>query len=341
MHESQRSGGAPRPVSMAQVARSVGVSQQTVSRVANDAPNVSPETRERILRAMDELGFRPNFAGRSLRSGRYHAVGLCLYNVTEFGNLATLDGITSAARDHGYALTMIEMGDNAPISLEEMSQRIMELPVDGLILSMSIMANDFNEFRPHPGLSTVLLTMHAHPFCTTVDSDQYGCSTLLMNYLFSHGHRTIRFVSGPTYSIDSQFREAGWRSALVSRGLEAAEPLRGDWTANSGYEAGSRLARDKGATAVYVANDQMAMGVIAALADAGCRVPEDVSVVGVDDSLEDTVPHNRLTTVRFDLLARGRVAFEHAIRGSEPGYETAAIRIPGTLVERETVADVS
>ncbi len=92
--------------------------------------------------------------------------------------------------------------------------------------------------------------------------------------------------------------------------------------------------------AIYVANDRMAMGVITALADEGRRVPEDVSVMGVDDSLENTVPHNRLTTVRFDLLARGRVAFEHAIRGPEPGYKTAAIRIPGTLVERGAVLDV-
>lgn len=320
-------GKEERPISMAQIARAVGVSQQTVSRVANGAPNVRASTRKKVLHAMDELGFRPNFAGRSLRSGRYHAVGLCLYNVTEFGNLATLNGIISAARAHGYALTMVEMQDNAPISLEEMSQHIVGLPVDGLILSMSVMARDFEEFQPHPGLSTVLLTMHEHPLCTTVDSDQFGCSTLIVDYLVARGHRAIRFVSGPSYSIDSQFREQGWRAALAHHGLDLREPERGDWSANSGYEAGMRLAADKNATAIYAANDQMALGVVAALEDAGRRVPEDVSVVGVDDSLEGTVPHNRLTTVRFDLLARGRIAFERAIRPSEAGQQLSLIHI--------------
>ena len=87
-----------RFVSMADVAERAGVSQQTVSRVVNGQPNVSESTRRAVQKAMDELGFRPNFAGRSLRSGRYRSVGLCIYNITEFGNLSTLDGIMTAAR---------------------------------------------------------------------------------------------------------------------------------------------------------------------------------------------------------------------------------------------------
>ncbi len=157
-----------------------------------------------------------------------------------------------------------------------------------------------------------------------------------MDYLFARGHEQIRFVGGPDFSIDSQFREAGWQDALASRRIEPVAPLRGDWSARSGYEVGRRLAQDRAMTAVYVANDQMATGVIAALRDAGLRVPEDVSVVGVDDSLDPMVPHNELTTVRFDLRECGRVVLERAVPGISRGIE--AIRIPGTLVERETVA---
>ena len=330
-----------RFVSMADVAERAGVSQQTVSRVANGQPNVSESTRQAVQKAMDELGFRPNFAGRSLRSGRYRSVGLCIYNITEFGNLSTLDGIMTAAREHGDAITMVEMGDNDPVSLERMTKRMLSLPVDAMIMSMSIKAEDFESFRPSPGFGTVLLTMYEHPHCTTVDSDQYGCSMLVMDHLFSHGHRQVRFVAGPLYSVDSNFRERGWRDALEVRGLDAVEPLRGDWTADSGYEAGAALAADKDATAVYVANDQMALGVIAALEDAGRRVPEDVSVVGVDDSLSASVPHNRLTTVRFDLFSRGRRAFEQALLGTSPNYRVQQIRIAGTLVERQTVRDLN
>ena len=328
-----------RPVSMAEVARRAGVSQQTVSRVVNGHSNVSEATRERVLAAIHELGFRPNFAGKSLRSGRYNSLGLCLYNVDQFGNLATVKGLLSAAGEVGYAVTTLEMDDRVPLSLAEATRRMMALPIDALIISMSIKASDFERFRPQPGLSTVLLSMYEHPLCTTVDSDQYACSHLVMDHLFSHGHREIRFVSGPTYSVDSVFREKGWRDELSARGLYISEPLRGDWTAGSGYELGRQIARDERVTAVYVANDQMAVGVWMALVEAGRRVPEDVSVVGVDDSLERSIPNVRLTTVSFDLFARGRVAVEHALLGSAPGYRPASIRIAPTLVVRDSVAD--
>lgn len=329
-----------RPVSAADVARAAGVSQQTVSRVVNRQPNVSEKTRLAVTRAMEELGFRPNFAGRSLRSGRYHSVGLTIYNITQYGNLSTLDGIATAAREHGYAITMEEERDDSPVSLEATTRRMLALPVDAMIVSMSIKAEDFDAFRPAQGLGCVLLTMYPHPGCTTIDSDQYGCSRLVMDHLLSHGHREIRFVAGPSYSVDSTFREKGWRDALEEQGIEAVEPLAGDWTADSGYEAGAALATDASMTAVYAANDQMALGVIAALEDAGRQVPEDVSVVGVDDSLGGTVPRNRLTTVRFDMFQRGTRAFEEALKAGEPGYEVQDIRIPGTLIERSTVRDI-
>ena len=329
-----------RPVSMAEVARRAGVSQQTVSRVVNGHSNVSEATRERVLAAIHELGFRPNFAGKSLRSGRYNSLGLCLYNVDQFGNLATVKGILSAAGEMGYAVTMLEMDDRVPLSLNEATRRMMALPIDALIISMSIKASDFERFSPQPGLSTVLLSMYEHPLCTTVDSDQYECSRLVMEHLLSRGHREIRFVSGPTYSVDSVFREKGWRDELLAHGLYVSEPLRGDWTARSGYEAGLKLARDPRVTAVYVANDQMAVGVWMALEAAGRHVPDDVSIVGVDDSLERTLPNVRLTTVHFDLFKRGRTAVEHALLGSGPGYQSVAIRIPPALVVRDSVADV-
>lgn len=326
-----------RAVSMSDVAAAAGVSQQTVSRVANGVPNVSEKTRQRVLAVMRELGFRPNYAGRSLRGGNYRAIGLCVYDITKIGNLTMLDGILAAARERGRAITMIEMREDEAFSLTEASQRMAALPVDGMIIGMSRMAPDFEEFVPQPGMSTVIVTMYAHPRCTTVDSDHYGCSHLVMNHLFAHGHEQIRFVGGPDHSIDSEFREAGWRDALASRGIAPVEPLRGDWTANSGYEAGRRLAADRSMTAVYAANDQMAMGVIAALREAGCRVPEDVSVVGIDDSLEAMVPHIELTTVRFDLRERGQAVFEHAMH--EPERQPYTVRIPGLLIERRTVAD--
>ena len=328
-----------RPISMADVAREAGVSQQTVSRVANGLSNVNEDTRLRVQAAMAKLGFRPNFAGRSLRSGQYNSVGLCLYDVREFGNLATVDGILSAAREHGYAITMIENVDDN-LSLKDVSHKITELPVDGMIISMSLMASDFDSFKPQPGMGTVLLSMYEHPYCTTVESDQYGCSWTVVEYLKNAGHRNIRFVAGPSYSIDSNFRQKGWEDALSHFGLPVAQPLAGNWLADSGYEIGCKLSADTEMTAIYSANDQMAFGIIAALQDRGIRVPEDVSVVGVDDSLEGYVPHCNLTTIRFDLLKRGRTAFEHALLGRKPGYTPETVRIPGRLIVRDTVRNL-
>ena len=308
---------------MADVARAAGVSQQTVSRVANGLPNVNEQTRQRVQAAMQELGFRPSYAGRSLRDGRYHSVGLCVNDVTKFGNLSMIDGIASAAREHNCAITLVEMSKTEEFSLAEATRRMAALPVDGIIIGMSRMAPDFETFDPLPGIGTVIVTMYAHPRVTTVDSDHYGCSLLLMNHLFELGHEQIRFIGGPSFSIDEQFRRAGWQDALERK-----------------HEAGRYLAEhDRTMTAIYAANDQMANGAIAALRDSGLRVPEDVSVVGVDDSLDDFVAHNELTTVRFDLHQRGREVFEHAVPKAGATDKTVAIRIPGQLIVRHSTAE--
>lgn len=329
-----RSDEACRHVSMADVAREAGVSQQTVSRVVNEQPNVSDSTRKKVSEAIKRLGFRPNYAGRSLREGRYRTVGLCTFDMSQVGNSATFEGIVIAARERGYAVTMIEMGpETAPYSVTHATRQLGSLPVDGAIINLTVLPEDFETYTPLPGLTTVLMSMYAHPRCTTVDSDQYGCSLLVMDYLRALGHEQIRFVGGPAIHTHSAFREAGWRDELEKAHMVAPEPLRGDWSADSGYEAGAKLAGDHDMTAVYVANDQMALGVIEALRDRGIRVPEDVSVIGVDDSLEGVVPHNELTTIRFDMRERGRVLFAHAVKDGP----VEAIRIPGELVKRSTV----
>ncbi len=331
---------ASRSVSMADVARVAGVSQQTVSRVANNMPNVSERTRKRVQAAMDELGFRVSYAGRSLRDGKYRSVGLCVNDITEFGNLFMLDAITGAARKHNYAVTLFEVSKSDKWSLGEAVRSMSALPVDGVILGMSRLAPDFEEFTPLAGLPTVLVTMYAHPRCSTVDSDQYGCSTMVMEHLYEYGHRKIRYIAGPEVSVDEAFRQAGWSDFLREKGLEIAEPIRGDWTAKSGYDICCRMIeRGDDFTAIYAANDQMANGALYALREHGLSVPDDVSVVGIDDSLSGYVPQNELTTVRFDMAKRGATAFEYAIPTEDALGGIVAIRIPGQLIKRGSVGE--
>lgn len=183
--------------SAAEVAALAGVSRQTVSRVVNGMPNVTEKNAQACAGRHGRAGLSSQFCWSGVARRSYRSIGLCMYNITRVGNLATLEGIMQAAREHDFAVTMIEMGGDKPYTLADASRRMVERPVDGMILNMNRMAPDFEEFVPQPGVRTVILSMYAHPRCTTIDSDQYGSCELLTNYLLEHGHSNMRFVAGP------------------------------------------------------------------------------------------------------------------------------------------------
>ena len=151
-----------KSVSVKDVARLAGVSEQTVSRTVHDSPSVRPETKERVRAAMRELGYRPNFAGRSLRRGKFKTVGVAMFNITGTGNLDRMEGFAAAADKHGYAITLTKV-DGHPYTLESASSRMSALPVDGMVVIMNRMPADFGTFEPLPGMQTVLVTMLEHP----------------------------------------------------------------------------------------------------------------------------------------------------------------------------------
>lgn len=328
-----------KSVSVKDVARLAGVSEQTVSRTVHDSPSVRPETKERVRAAMRELGYRPNFAGRSLRRGKFKTVGVAMFNITGTGNLDRMEGFAAAADKHGYAITLTKV-DGHPYTLESASSRMSALPVDGMVVIMNRMPADFGTFEPLPGMQTVLVTMLEHPLCSTVDNDQFDCSRQVVEYLLGRGHKTVHFISCPERSLSGMRREEGWRETLRAHGIEPPQLVRGDWTAQSGYAAGQALADDPTCTAIYASNDAMAYGCIRGLESRGKCVPQDVSVVGVDDSLGDIVPDCRLTTVRFDNKRIGMWAVDKiaGAEGVEPGVEH--MLFPGVLVEGDTVRDV-
>lgn len=339
-----RASSSPNPrqpkVSLADVARLAGVSTQTVSRVANDSPAVRPETRERVLDAMRRSGYSPSFAGRSLKLNRYQAVGLAMSNVVSTGNVKRLGGIMEAAAQRGYAITLVQATDDAPEQIEEIERRMAALPVDAMIYNLNrrSLVDGFLAFVPQPRLRCVAFSSIAHPHLACIDADQAHCARSLTELLLARGHRSIRMVTGPEDSIAACQREQAWRETMVERGLDPSEPVRGDWSATSGYEAGSVIADDPSTTAVLVANDDMAMGVIEALRDHGRHVPHDVSVVGADDSLKWSVAKLELTSYAFDEREIGRLAFETAV-GDAQG--PALMLVPGTVVERSSVRDIS
>lgn len=323
-------------VTLADVARAAGVSEQTVSRTVHNSPAVRPETKERVRKAMRELGYRPNFAGQSLRRGRYHALGIAMFNITSTGNLDRLDGFTTAADESGYAITLIKMPDQDESTLAEAAERMLTLPVDGMIFNLNHMVSDFYTFEPPQGLGTVIITMMEHPICSTVDCDQHRGSEEVVSYFLERGHKTVHHIAGPLRSLSAQQREEGWRRALAARGIEPPQVLRGDWTPASGYEAGVRLAQDPQVTAVYASNDAMAYGCICALRDAGRRVPDDVSIIGVDNNLDTLVPNVPLTSLSFDNRRVGLWAVNKLV-GERAADTREHVLLPGTLIERDSV----
>lgn len=325
--------------SIKDVAALAGVSEQTVSRVAHNSSSVRPATQERVRAAMRELGYRPNFAGRSLRQGQFNTVGVVMFNMHGTGNLDRMEGFAEAADTHGYAITLVQLRQK-PYTLDAAAQRMLSLPVDGMVVCMNRMTADFSSFVPPSGLKCVLVSQLEHSSCSTVDSDQLACSKLVVEHLLQRGHKTVHFISSPERSLSGMQREYGWRQALQQHGIEPPQLIRGDWSAKSGYEAGQALADDPTCTAIYASNDAMAYGCIKGLESRGKRVPEDISVVGVDDALGDIVPDVQLTTVRFDNKRVGAWAVEKIAQVHEPFTKLEHKLIEPQLIERATVRDL-
>ncbi|AXE39904.1 LacI family DNA-binding transcriptional regulator [Acidipropionibacterium virtanenii] len=331
-------GKGARRVSQADVAGRAGVSGQTVSRVANGMDNVEPATRERVLDAMRELGYRPNKAARALRSGHFGTIGVTAFNLRTHGNVRTLSAIVDAAGEQGYSVTLVPVARPTRSAILHAFDELLDQAVDGVIPMIEIPLSDSTDLTIPPGLPVVVVSSGAatgaFPF---VDNDQKGGSRALMDHLIGLGHREIRFLGGPVDSYPGRQREEVWRESLAGAGLEMPPVMRGDWTPEDGYIAGREVSRESGVTAVVVANDQMALGVLRALHEAGLRVPEDVSVVGFDDIGEAASFWPPLTTVHqnFEDVGRRAVAMLlDEIRGKGTGDAAGPVVIPTSLVVR-------
>ncbi len=313
-------------VSMADVAERAGVSAQTVSRVANGSPRVDPATRARVEKAMADLGYRMHRAARALRTGQTSTIGLVVSTLASVGNSRMLQAISEAAAGRDYALAVVTVGERG---IREAFARLRSQGVDG-----AVVLNEATELArgidPPGDLHLVVVDSPADARFSIVQTDHAGGARAAVAHLLAQGHDTVHHIAGPADSFAAAERERGWREALADAGATVPAPLRGDWTSASGY----RVCGDLGAaTSVFVANDQMALGALRALADAGRRVPDDVAVVGFDDIVDAAEYRPPLTTVRqdFDALgARAVAALVAAIEGGAPVAETVST----TLVAR-------
>jgi DNA-binding LacI/PurR family transcriptional regulator len=280
----------------------------TVSRVLREPWRVSSGTRERVQTAIDELGYRPNFAARSLVTRRSRTIGVVALNTTLFGPAALLHGIEEAACDAGFFVSIASPTQLTAEAVRASVHRLMEQSVDGVVIVAP--------FRlASPTLDTVIrpvpvVVVEGPPVDgpSSVGVDQELGGRLAVEHLLALGHRTVHHISGPLDWTESDGRVEGWRAALreARRRVPAVEV--GDWSAGSGYDGTRALLARGGVTSIFTGNDSMALGALRALSEAGARVPQDVSVVGFDDVPECPYYLPPLTTVRQDFGGMGRQA---------------------------------
>jgi DNA-binding LacI/PurR family transcriptional regulator len=308
-------GGGPaqaaRPASILDVAAAAGVSYQTVSRVINGHPNVRPVTRELVLAAIEELGFRPNRAARVLRGGPARSVTVLTPNTSLYGYQAALQGIEEAARAAGFAVGVRVVESAAPAEVADAVARAVE-PGGALIVIAYDEAGTqaLAAVPPEIPMAALVETPAGHdgqgqPWVWLDDRKAAGLAT---RYLLSLGHRTVHYLAIPSSTQTSQ-RQAGWRAALAEAGAPGPDPLPCGWSPRSGYAAGQALAADPAVTAVLCGNDDLALGVMRAMHEAGRAIPDQVSVVGFDDTPVAEFLTPALTTVRLDFAELGRSCF--------------------------------
>jgi DNA-binding LacI/PurR family transcriptional regulator len=333
-------GRRKQRVSMADVAKLAGVSSQTVSRVSNGHPGVIDSTREQVLAAMRELGYRPNSAARALRYGRFNTIGIILFGLASTGNSRTVEAIATHAAAEGYAITLFPIDVPTQDNVLGAFTRMGELAVDAVIVIIEIHLLDAGTVTLPPGVHTVVVDSDAGDRYTVVDTDQADGARRAVHHLLDLGHHTVWHVTGPRTSYASQSRARAWRATLEEAGRPVPPPLPGDWSAESGYAAGLALADEPGCTAVFASNDQMALGLLRAFHERGRPVPGEISVVGFDDIPDSSYFVPPLTTVHQDFAEVGRRCVQRVLlqiregKAAQPGTDL----VPTRLVVRSSTA---
>jgi len=304
-----RAAAAPSPT-MADVAGLAGVSHQTVSRVLNDQPNVRTETRAKVLEAIRELGYRPNSAARQLVTRRSQTLGVVSFDTTLYGPASMLYGIEQAARDADYFISIVSLRAMTRTSVLEAVDRLRDQAVEGVVVIAPQTSAAGALAQAAAGVPLVGAGCGPAEQVPMVAIDQRAGAALATRHLLDLGHPTVHHVAGPVGWLDATGRTEGWRTELEHAGRPVPIPLRGDWSARSGYAAGRTLATDPHVTAVFCANDHMALGLLRAFHEAGRHVPAEVSVVGFDDIPESSYFTPPLSTVRQDFSELGRRSLE-------------------------------
>jgi DNA-binding LacI/PurR family transcriptional regulator len=328
--------GRRRPAVMADVAQLAGVSYQTVSRVLHDSPHVRSETRERVLAAIRQLDYRPNSLAQALVTGRSKTLGVVSFDTTLYGPASTLLGIEQAAHDAGYAVSVSSLRSLDRGNVLAAIQQLRDQGVDGVAVIAPVRAGMNALLHIRPDFAVVAVEAGPNASIPVATVDQMAGAAAATQHLLNLGHKTVWHLAGPVDWMDADERINGWRSVLNAAGAPIPALLRGDWTPRSGYELGQNLLQIPELTAVLVANDQMALGLLRRLHEAGREVPRDLSVVGFDDIPEAAYFTPPLTTVRQDFAELGRRCLLVLLGRIQGETGPTRVVVPSELVVRKS-----
>jgi DNA-binding LacI/PurR family transcriptional regulator len=326
---------ADRAPNMADVASRAGVSHQTVWRVLNGSAVVRPATRERVLAAVEELGYRRNLAARHLVTNRSMAIGVLGPATAHFGPTSSMYAVEHALRDAGYrALLVSAEPDESRSALDG----LLDQSVEALVVIAPYQSTLRAIEKVRAGVPIVVLQAGPTSMGISVAVDQAAGVRAVVDHLVGQGHTRIQHIAGPRDFTDARLRADAFVRHIKRRGLPAIPAIYGDWSPESGYRAAQQLS-DTSATAVFCANDQMALGAVHAFVEAGRAVPIDVSVVGFDDTPESGHMLPPLTTVHQDFEAVGHRAVRALLEelgGLEP--KKLALIKPRLVIRASTAA---
>ncbi len=329
-----------KKVTMHDVARQAGVSYQTVSRVLNKSCNVSQATKDKIEQAIRDLKYVPNLLAQQLSKSERQVIGLINVSRSLQAPSDLMEGIRHYARLRHYDLLMTMIDDS---SYEEVSSCINNLKgqlISRILINVPLPSQTAEQLAAdYPDLYFVFLEVDPFSSVLNVSFNPRDGTMASIEHLHKLGHKKVALLPGPENNISSRLRCDSWFDGLKHTGMEVVDCEPGDWSASSGFEAMTKiLHRSRGATAVLVGNDQMALGAISAIRQSGLRVPEDVSVIGYDNTIDSEYYHPPLTTVGLDRDRQCRIAIDTILSNPE---DAASSVLRTSLIVRQSCAPVS
>lgn len=330
-------------VTLQDVAKLAGVSTKTVSRVVNNQGEISEATRQRVQSAIEQLDYRPNILARSLVNQRTNTLAVVAWGLDYYGPSRTVVGIENKSDELGYSLflNLLAHPDNAQI--DRILDTLVARRVDGIIWAVPEVGGNrlwINPARLDRLPPIIFLSMKSQPGLSTVSVDNRHGGQAAVRHLIEQGRRRVGLITGPLAWWEARERYAGWQDALREAGLEAAASLvvEGDWSAASGAQAmRTLLEREPQIDAVFVCSDQMAIGTLGVVHQAGRKIPQDLAIVGFDNIPESEFLLPPLTTLYQQLIDAGCLAVQQLHQQIEATRRGENVSLEATVLTPELI----